>query len=96
MNNEKARGSLFGVAAVYLCYGLFRDRHDTATTMAPTVRWLFLVLFAAAALALGIYALRLWKQGQNEELQQQNARGELSEEKSEALSGEEPEQSERE
>ena len=49
LNSDKTRSTLFGVIAayfLYLCYGLFRDRHDTNTTMTPMIRWLFLILFA--------------------------------------------------
>ena len=69
MNNEKTRSSLFAIASaylLYLSYGLFRDRHDTATSMTPILRWLFIVLFVAAAIGLGIYAFLLWKKGERE------------------------------
>ena len=65
MNNGQTRASLFGLAAaylLYLCSGLFRDRHDTATSMTPVMRWLFIGLFAAAGVCLLFYAWRLWKQ----------------------------------
>ena len=69
LNNDRTRSTLFGVIAayfLYLCCGLFRDRHDTDTTMTPVIRWLFLILFAAAAVWLGLYAIRLWKQSESE------------------------------
>ena len=69
MNNKKTRSSLFAIASVYLLYlsfGLFRDRHDTATSMTPIMRWLFIVLFVAAAIGLGTYAFLLWKQDERD------------------------------
>ena len=102
LNNDKTRSTLFGVIAayfLYLCYGLFRDRHDTATSMTPTVRWLFLILFAAAAVWLGLYAIRLWKQNESEASAEEDAADILSGEEAEDETGEatedEPEQAER-
>ena len=34
--------------------------------MTPILRWLFIVLFVAAAIGLGIYAFLLWKKGERE------------------------------
>ena len=70
MINENNRAWLMAAAAVYLlytAYGLFQGRNDPETTMAPALAVLFAVLFSAAALALLIYAVRLWKRGRNEE-----------------------------
>ncbi len=69
VNNKKTRSSLFAIVSaylLYLSYGLVHDRHDTATTMTPIMRWLFIALFVAAAIGLGIYAYLLWKQGERE------------------------------
>ena len=102
LNNDKTRSTLFGVIAayfLYICYGLFRDRHDTGTSMTPTVRWLFLILFAAAAVWLGLYAIRLWKQSESEASAGEDAADILSGEEAEDETGEatedEPEQAER-
>ena len=68
LNNDKTRAGLYAVAAAYLLYlgfGLFRNREDTAMT--PVLRWLFIALFAAAAVGLAVYAVRLWKKGVREE-----------------------------
>ena len=70
MINENNRAWLMAAAAVYLlytAYGLFQGRNDPETTMAPAVSVLFAVLFAAAAVALLIYAVRLWKHARNGE-----------------------------
>ena len=102
LNNDKTRSTLFGVIAayfLYLCYGLFRDRHDTNTTMTPMIRWLFLILFAVAAVWLGLYALRIWKQSESESFAEENSTEDLPTEKAEDEAGEEsedkPEQAER-
>ena len=34
--------------------------------MTPIMRWLFIALFVAAAIGLGIYAFLLWKQDEYE------------------------------
>ena len=91
LNNDKTRSTLFGVIAayfLYLCYGLFRDRHDTNTTMTPVIRWLFLALFAAAAVWLGLYAIRLWKQSESEASAEEDAPDNLSGEEAEDETGE--------
>ena len=98
LNNDKARSTLFGVAAaylLYLCYGLFRDRHDANTTMAPGIRWLFLILFAAAAVWLGLYALRLWKQSESVPFGEEESEEDLPAEDSGEASEGEPEQADR-
>ena len=53
--------------AVYLAYGLFRDRADPNTTMTPAVRILFMVFFALAGVGLVVYALIVWKRAMEEE-----------------------------
>ena len=102
LNNDKTRSTLFGVIAayfLYLCYGLFRDRHDTDTTMTPVIRWLFLILFAVAAVWLGLYALRLWKQSESEPTGEDDSLEDLPEDEPEnesvAESEDEPEQADR-
>lgn len=68
MNNTKNRAGLLGFVAaylLYLCYGMFQGRHED-TTMPLAVSWIFIVLFAAAAVVLGVYSLRLWKQDDSE------------------------------
>ena len=94
LNSDKTRSTLFGVIAayfLYLCYGLFRDRHDTNTTMTPMIRWLFLILFAVAAVWLGLYALRIWKQSESESFAEENSTEDLPGEEAEDESGEESE-----
>jgi cytochrome oxidase Cu insertion factor (SCO1/SenC/PrrC family) len=94
LNNDKTRSTLFGVIAayfLYLCYCLFWDRHDTNTTMTPMIRWLFLILFAVAAVWLGLYALRIWKQSESESFAEENSTEDLPGEEAEDESGEEPE-----
>ena len=94
LNSDKTRSTLFGVIAayfLYLCYGLFRDRHDTDTSMTPVIRWLFLALFALAAVWLGLYALRLWKQSEGGSFAEEDAPEDPPEEETERESGEEVE-----
>ena len=94
LNNDKTRSTLFGVIAayfLYLCYGLFRDRHDTNTTMTPVIRWLFLALFAAAAVWLGLYALCLWKQSESGSFTEEGFPEDLRAEEAEDESAEEAE-----
>ena len=70
MNNGKTRASLLAIAAVYLlhlAYELFQDRGNTETTMSPAARILFIVLFAAAAAGLLIYAYRIWQNSKKEQ-----------------------------
>ena len=55
---------------LYTAYELFKGRGDPDTTMQPVVIILFIVLFAAAGVALLVYAWRLWKRGAMEEKQQ--------------------------
>ena len=94
LNNDKTRSTLFGVIAayfLYLCYGLFRDRHDTNTTMTPGIRWLFLALFAVAGIGLGLYAIRLWKQSESDTSGEEDSPEGLPEEETEDESEEDPE-----
>ena len=94
LNSDKTRSTLFGVIAayfLYLCYGLFRDRHDTNTTMTPVIRWLFLILFGVAGICLGLYALRLWKQSESESFAEEDSPENLPGEEAEDESGEESE-----
>ena len=82
MNNKQARSSLYAIAAaylLYLAYGLFQARYETATSMTPFMRWLFIILFAAVAVALGIFAVRLWRQGEKEKQTEQDDRDESAE-----------------
>ena len=68
--NAKTRSSLLALAAAYLLYlahGLYQDRADPAATMAPTLRWLFIAVFALAAIAILVYAFLLWRRSEKEE-----------------------------
>jgi len=59
--NGKARGGLILVAALYMLYiswDLYRSRGDTATTMTPAARTVFIVLFILAGGGLAVYAIR--------------------------------------
>ena len=94
LNSDKTRSTLFGVIAayfLYLCYGLFRSSTNEAEPMTPMIRWLFLILFAVAAVWLGLYALRIWKQSESESFAEENSTEDLPGEEAEDESGEEPE-----
>ena len=70
MNNGKTRASLMGIVAAYLlytAYELFQGRNDPETTMTPAAMILFIALFVGAAVALAIYACRLWKRSAKED-----------------------------
>lgn len=70
MNMQKARPAILGAAVVYLlylAYGLFDGRNDPETSMSPVVRYAFIALFALAAIALAIYAYRLWATARKQE-----------------------------
>ena len=70
MNNGKTRASLMGIVAAYLlytAYELFQGRNDPETTMTPAAMILFITLFVGAAVALAIYAYRLWKRSAKED-----------------------------
>ena len=70
--NGKTRAGLLGAAALYLLYisyQLFQSREDTNTTMTPAIRILFIVFFAAAAVALLCYAVYIWRQSVREDEQ---------------------------
>ena len=55
----------------YIAYELFQSRGDTDTTMTPAARILFIILFAAAAIALLCYTVHIWRQSAREEEQEQ-------------------------
>ena len=70
MINGKTRAGLLGVAGLYMLYiswELFQSRNETDTTMTPTARWLFIILFVAASVFVLVYAWRAWKQSRQEE-----------------------------
>lgn len=75
MNNGKTRSALLGLVAAYMlytAYGLYQN--DTETTMSPTVRTLFIVLFVLAGIGVAVYAYFVWKNSEKkkEEEQKQN------------------------
>lgn len=77
MNNGKTRSSLLGVVGAYLlytAYQLFEARGDTNTTMTPAVRILFIVFFVAAGAALLVYAVRVWKNSDKEQKEEEKER----------------------
>ena len=70
MDQNKTRAGLIGIAAaylLYLCYELYQGRGETDTTMTPTARGVFIVLFAISALALLVYAYRVWKHSREQD-----------------------------
>ena len=70
MNSKKNRASLMVVVAAYLIYTvwqLFQGRNDPETTMSPALIYLFCALFAVAGVGVVIYAVRLWREGREED-----------------------------
>ena len=70
MNKGKTRSSLLAAAAAYLLYTawqLYQGWNDPNTTMPHAVMALFIVLFAAIACGLLVYAWRVWKNADQEE-----------------------------
>ena len=70
MDLQKARPAFFAAAAVYLFYlawDLFKGRLNPENDMNPIVRWGFIALFALAAVALLVYAYRIWQARRRQE-----------------------------
>ena len=78
VNSTKTRAGLMGIVAGYLLYlawQLFEGRNDPDTTMTPAAAVLFIAFFVIAAVAVGAYALRLWKRGKKEDEEKQDEDG---------------------
>ena len=78
MNQGKTRASMFGVIGAYLlytAYQFFKGRNDPDTTMTPAAAVLFIAFFVISAVAVGAYALRLWKRGKKEDEEKQDEDG---------------------
>ncbi len=61
---------MLGVVAAYMlytAYQLYQGRTDPNTTMTQTAMILFIILFVLAAIALLVYACRVWKAADREE-----------------------------
>lgn len=61
---KKARPILMGGAAIYLiyiAYSLFKERTDVESSMPVWLIYVFSAVFALAAVAVALYALKLWK-----------------------------------
>lgn len=79
MNSEKTRASLFAIVAAYLlhlAYELFQSRLDPDTTMTPVLRYLFIGIFALAAIGLIVFAIHTWRHSTQEEEEDQRKRDE--------------------
>ena len=76
LNNGKTRAGLIGLVALYLmnvALELFQGRAEENTAMTMPVRVIFIVLFALIGIALLLYAVRVWKQSNRKEEENQEA-----------------------
>ena len=70
MNHDKTRSGLLGIVAAYLiytAYELYENREASDTTMTPAARIFFIALFGVCAVALLVYAYRVWKRSEKKE-----------------------------
>ena len=83
VNKKSIRAAIFAAAGIYLAYtaySLFAGRHSNEA-MRPWLTYLFVALFLGSAIAIFIYAFKLWKAAKEEqaELERQIAEEEETE-----------------
>ena len=74
MNNGRNRSYIFGIVGAYLiyqAYQIYQNMDDPEAGMSRGLCIFFIVFFTLSAVALFVYAVRLWKASGKEKEKQQ-------------------------